>query len=122
MVVEDEVGLDAGVGVVLQGAVADGSHPDRGGAGDVGAAQIADVERRLRLGVERLERRFEDLRRGLVMTDLVGEGPASEMVEQALRHEHLRIALRNYTATTVPTLNIDDYAQKIYQANRASGL
>lgn len=46
----------------------------------------------------------------------------SEMVEQALRHEHLRIALKNYTATTVPALNIDDYAQKIYQANQAAGL
>lgn len=46
----------------------------------------------------------------------------SELVEQALRHEHLRIALESYTAETVPALNIDDYAQKIYQANRAAGL
>ena len=46
----------------------------------------------------------------------------SELVEQALRHEHLRIALKSYTTTTVPILNIDDYAQKIYQANRTSGL
>jgi len=46
----------------------------------------------------------------------------SELVEQALRHEHLRIALKSYTAETVPALNIDDYAQKIYQANRAAGL
>ncbi|HEX9834574.1 MAG TPA: ribbon-helix-helix protein, CopG family [Mycobacterium sp.] len=46
----------------------------------------------------------------------------SELVEQALRHEHLRIALENYTAETVPALNIDAYAQKIYQTNRASGL
>jgi post-segregation antitoxin (ccd killing protein) len=46
----------------------------------------------------------------------------SELVEQALRHEHLRIALKSYTTTTVPILNIDDYAQKIYRANRTSGL
>jgi metal-responsive CopG/Arc/MetJ family transcriptional regulator len=45
----------------------------------------------------------------------------SELVEQALRHEHLRIALKNYTTETVPALNIDDYAQKIYQANLAAG-
>ncbi len=46
----------------------------------------------------------------------------SELVEQALRHEHLRIALKSYTTATVPALNIDDYAQKIYQATRAAGL
>lgn len=46
----------------------------------------------------------------------------SELIEQALRHEHLRIALKNYTTHTVPALNIDDYAQQIYQANRAAGL
>ncbi|WGI36182.1 ribbon-helix-helix protein, CopG family (plasmid) [Mycolicibacterium aubagnense] len=46
----------------------------------------------------------------------------SELVERALRHEHLRIALKSYTAETVPALNIDDYAQNIYEANRAAGL
>ncbi|BBZ08663.1 antitoxin [Mycolicibacterium doricum] len=46
----------------------------------------------------------------------------SELIEQALRHEHLRLALQNYTAHTVPALNIDDYAAKIYQANRAADL
>lgn len=46
----------------------------------------------------------------------------SELVEQALRHEHLRLALQNYTAHTVPALNIDDYAATIYQANRAADL
>jgi hypothetical protein len=46
----------------------------------------------------------------------------SELIERALRHEHLRIALENYTTHTVPALNIDDYANKIYQANRVSGL
>lgn len=46
----------------------------------------------------------------------------SELIEQALRNEHLRIALRNYTTRTVPTLNIDEYAAKIYQANRAADL
>jgi metal-responsive CopG/Arc/MetJ family transcriptional regulator len=46
----------------------------------------------------------------------------SEMIEQALRNEHLRVALRNYTTRTVPALDIDAYAQKDYQANRAAGL
>lgn len=46
----------------------------------------------------------------------------SEMIEHALRNEHLRVALKNYTAKTVPALDIDAYAQKVYQANRAAGL
>ena len=46
----------------------------------------------------------------------------SEMIEQALRNEHLRIALKNYTSQTVPALDIDAYAQKVYQVNRAAGL
>lgn len=29
----------------------------------------------------------------------------SEMIEQALRNEHLRVALRDYTAKTVPALD-----------------
>lgn len=46
----------------------------------------------------------------------------SELIEQALRNEHLRMALSSYTARTVPALDIDAYAQKVYQANRAAGL
>jgi metal-responsive CopG/Arc/MetJ family transcriptional regulator len=46
----------------------------------------------------------------------------SEMIEQALRNEHLRRALHNYTTRTVPALNIDAYAQQVYQANRTAGL
>jgi len=46
----------------------------------------------------------------------------SELIEQALRHEHLRIALDSYTARTVPSLDIDAYAQGVYEANRAAGL
>lgn len=46
----------------------------------------------------------------------------SEMVEQALRNEHLRSALQTYTTRTVPALEIDAYAQKVYRANRTSGL
>lgn len=46
----------------------------------------------------------------------------SEMVERALRNEHLRMALDQYTSRTVPTLDIDAYADKVYQANRAAGL
>lgn len=45
----------------------------------------------------------------------------SEMIEQALRNEHLRVALRDCTAKTVPALDIDAYAQRVYQANRAAG-
>ncbi|ETZ68480.1 antitoxin domain protein, partial [Mycobacterium sp. MAC_080597_8934] len=37
-------------------------------------------------------------------------------------NEHLRISLENYTTHTVPTLDIDAYAEKVYQANRAAGL
>lgn len=46
----------------------------------------------------------------------------SEMIERALQHEHLRISLEDYTTHTVPTLNIEAYAEKVYQANRAAGL
>jgi len=46
----------------------------------------------------------------------------SEMIERALHNEHLRISLENYTTQTVPTLDIDAYAEKVYQANRAAGL
>ena len=46
----------------------------------------------------------------------------SEMIERALRNEHLRVALDNYTARTVPALDIDSYAAQVYQANRASSL
>lgn len=46
----------------------------------------------------------------------------SEMIEQALRNEHLRIALEAYKAHTVPALDIDAYADKLYQLNRAAGL
>jgi len=46
----------------------------------------------------------------------------SEMIEQALRNEHLRVALQNYTNRTVPALDIDAYAQKVYDRNRAAGL
>lgn len=46
----------------------------------------------------------------------------SELIEQALRNEHLRVSLKNYAAQTVPALEIDAYAEKVYQANRAAGL
>ena len=46
----------------------------------------------------------------------------SEMIERALHNEHLRISLKNYTTHTVPPLDIDAYAEKVYQANRAAGL
>jgi metal-responsive CopG/Arc/MetJ family transcriptional regulator len=46
----------------------------------------------------------------------------SEMIEQALRNEHLRVALQTYAARTVPALDIDSYAQKVYRMNRATGL
>jgi metal-responsive CopG/Arc/MetJ family transcriptional regulator len=46
----------------------------------------------------------------------------SEMVERALRNEHLRRALHTYTTHTAQALNIDAYAQQVYEANRAAGL
>ena len=46
----------------------------------------------------------------------------SEMIEQALRNEHLRVGLHSYTTRTVPALDIDAYAQKVHSANRAAGL
>ena len=46
----------------------------------------------------------------------------SELIERALRHEHLRIALHAYTTRTVPALNIDTYAADVYLANRATDL
>ena len=44
------------------------------------------------------------------------------MIEQALRNEHLRVALHNYTTRTGPALDIDAYAQKVYQANQSAAL
>lgn len=46
----------------------------------------------------------------------------SEMIERALYNEHLRIALQSYTTDTVPALDIDVYAARVYQANRSAGL
>lgn len=46
----------------------------------------------------------------------------SEMIEQALRNEHLRVALQSYTTRSVPALDIDAYAEKVYRVNRAAGL
>lgn len=46
----------------------------------------------------------------------------SELIERALRNEHLRASLDNYTAHTVPVLDIDAYAEKVYQTNRSAGL
>jgi metal-responsive CopG/Arc/MetJ family transcriptional regulator len=46
----------------------------------------------------------------------------SDMLERALRNEHLRVALHNYTARAVPALKIDAFAEQVYEANRAAGL
>jgi hypothetical protein len=46
----------------------------------------------------------------------------SEFVEWALRNEHLRRALDTYTTRTAPALDIDSYAEQVYEANRAAGL
>lgn len=46
----------------------------------------------------------------------------SEMVERALRNEHLRAALADYAGRTVPALKIDEYARRVYAANRSAGL
>ncbi len=46
MAVDDEVRLPPalGAGVVVEAAVTDRAHPEGAGAGDVGAAQVADVD------------------------------------------------------------------------------
>lgn len=46
----------------------------------------------------------------------------SEMIENALRNEHLRNELHTYKTQTVPALNIDEYALRVYEANQSSGL
>jgi metal-responsive CopG/Arc/MetJ family transcriptional regulator len=46
----------------------------------------------------------------------------SELVERALRNEHLRRALHTYTTRTAPALDIDSYATQVYEANRSAGL
>lgn len=46
----------------------------------------------------------------------------SELIERALRNEHLRNALEEYKKRTVPALRIDEYAQRVYGANRSAGL
>ena len=46
----------------------------------------------------------------------------SEMIEKALRNEHLRSALHGYTSRAVPELKIDEYARRVYEANRSTGL
>jgi metal-responsive CopG/Arc/MetJ family transcriptional regulator len=46
----------------------------------------------------------------------------SEMIERALRNEHLRRELHTYTTRTAPGLNIDSYAQQVYEANQAASL
>ena len=43
----------------------------------------------------------------------------SEMIERALRNEHLRRALYTYTNRTAPALNIDSYAEQVYEPHRA---
>jgi metal-responsive CopG/Arc/MetJ family transcriptional regulator len=46
----------------------------------------------------------------------------SELIERALRNEHLRRALHTYTTRTALALDIDAYAGQVYEANRAAGL
>jgi hypothetical protein len=46
----------------------------------------------------------------------------SELIERALRNEHLRLQLEIYTGHTVPALDIDQYAERVYRANRQAGL
>lgn len=46
----------------------------------------------------------------------------SELIERALRNEHLRSALQSYQAQTVSALDIDAYADRLYRANRNAGL
>lgn len=45
----------------------------------------------------------------------------SELIERALRNEHLRRKLHEYTTKTAPALAIDSYAAQVHQANQAAG-
>lgn len=42
----------------------------------------------------------------------------SELIERAMRREHLRLQLKQYKEVTVPKLGIDAYADMLYEANR----
>ena len=42
----------------------------------------------------------------------------SEMIELALRNEHVRRELHAYPSQTVPALKIHSYAAQVYDANR----
>jgi metal-responsive CopG/Arc/MetJ family transcriptional regulator len=62
-----------------------------------------------------------------VLTDADADAKAaglnrSELIERALRDDHLRRALHTYTTRTAPALDIDSYAAQVYDANRAAGL
>jgi len=62
-----------------------------------------------------------------VLADADADGKAaglnrSELVERALRNEHLRSVLHIYTTQTTPALDIDSYATHVYEANRAAGV
>jgi hypothetical protein len=46
----------------------------------------------------------------------------SELIERALRREHLRVALLTYRSRTIEQLGIDEYAATVYTVNRGSGL
>ena len=46
----------------------------------------------------------------------------SELIERALRSEHLRNALDEYKKRTMPALKIDEYAHEVYRANQSAGL
>ena len=46
----------------------------------------------------------------------------SELIERALRNEHVRRALRTDTTRTAPALDLDSYAEQVYDANQAAGM
>ena len=46
----------------------------------------------------------------------------SQLIERALRNEHLRNSLDDYKKRIVPALKIDEYADEVYRANRSAGL
>ena len=45
----------------------------------------------------------------------------SEMIEQALRNEHLRAVLQSYRARAAPTVTLDAYGPSVQQVNRTAG-
>src|SRR5690349_3158487 len=87
--VDDQVRLDGVGSVVEEPAIADRDKPGLTGARNIRSFQVAYVPYRVSTRqLELVQHVAEDLRRGLVMTDFVGEGPALEVMQDPGTLEH----------------------------------